>query len=145
MRKFTNPNPKPYRQMMLADGVIRSAGVDQFPVKPFQINANGFPKNDATVLLEAASLVGVDSDRFAQIASRINVLRSIDSNKGKTIQDIWKTWRPAMCQSPSELKQFEAWYYENYEEDLTSGDVETAEKPVDSVESSSGTQTTEAA
>lgn len=96
------------------DGVPVRIGIDQFPVQPGNFNICGFPKSDVSLLLEISAKSGVNSSKFEQVASRLNAIREVDVNKGKTLEEIWMSWRPANLQSPSEVRQFEEWYLAQY-------------------------------
>lgn len=105
------------------DGTLQCLPVDQFPCHRSNFNAYGFPNNDIQLLKELSAKGGINNDRFAAAAARLNVIRSVDNSK-KTIDDLWKDWRPSWYQSPTELQAFESWYLEQY----------PFEKPVSSME-----------
>lgn len=95
----------------LSDGSIADIGIEQFPAT--NINDNGFPKNDVTLLLEVSRSSGVDSSRFDAIASRLNAITP-KSNRGKKLDDLWKEWKPASLQTPAELSSFEEYWMSKY-------------------------------
>lgn len=112
------------------DKVPVRIGIDQFPVQPGNFNVCGFPKSDVALLLEVSAKSGVNSSKFEQVANRLNAIREFNPNKGKTLDEIWQTWRPAFLQSPSELRQFEEWYLAQYplESTTTTQDVSPSEE-----------------
>lgn len=110
----------------LSDGTIKDLGIEQFPVQSCNYNQFGFPKNDVTLLLEVSRKSGVDSSRFEAIASRLNAITPKD-NRSKKLDDLWKDWKPASLQSPSEIAAFEEYWFNKYGVD---SDVQAAAKTV---------------
>ena len=93
MRQKKN-NVRLHSRKTFPDGVLKSLPVDQFPVHKSNINAFGFPSNDIQVLRELSAKGGINNDRFEFAASRLNAIRAFDNSK-KTIEELWKDWRPA--------------------------------------------------
>lgn len=120
------------------DGTLLGLAIDQFPVRPENIDCiSGFPMNDVAVLLRAST--ATDSSRFEAVASRLRALNP-EGTKNKPIAELWKDWRPSWCQSPAEIKSFVAWYNKTYPEDAVTTTADTAsgapaETSSDSVES----------
>lgn len=108
----------PYKSISFnrtSDGSVRDLGIEQFPVQKGNININGFPKNDVTILMDLSNSSGVNSSRFEAIASRLNVIRSRFENRNKKLEDLWKEWKPASLQTPAELAAFEEYWVSKYE------------------------------
>lgn len=94
-----------------SDGQRLDLGIDQFPVRPENVDSvTGFPMNDMAILLNAS--VSSDSSRYEAVALRLRALTP--QTKGKSIEELWKDWRPAWVQSPAEIKQFVSWYNQTY-------------------------------
>lgn len=113
MRKTKYIPYKPINFFRLSDGSIADIGIEQFPVNKGNINQNGFPKNDVTILLEVGAKSGVDTSRFEAIAARLNTITPKDNRK-KSLDDLWKEWKPAQLQTPAELAAFEEYWMSKY-------------------------------
>lgn len=121
------------------DGVRLDLGIDQFPVREENLDSEtGLPMNDIAILINAQA--SSSSSRFEAVASRLRALTP--QTKGKTLDELWRDWRPAWCQSPAEVKEFVSWYNSTYPEDaIKTDDGSTTNTVTDGASSDDGTQT----
>ena len=118
------------------DGNVFTLGIEQFPVEPFNFNKFGFPKSDVTILIEATMNSGIYNDKFDRIASRLNVIRATEYNKDKTLEELWRDYKPASIATAAEEKAFAAYWQLHYGESVqTNSEVKKTELSIDTTES----------
>lgn len=81
---------------------------DSFSSMGYEYNAAGFIRNDFSQLNERENQIG-----FLRALSEMREFTEVDSNKGKTFEQIVSEIRPRWCQLPGEVDRFEQYCIDN--------------------------------
>lgn len=88
--------------------LVPNRAFDSFSSLGYEYNAAGFIRNDFSQLNERENELG-----FLRALSQMRDYSELDSNKGKTFEQIVSEIRPRWCQLPGEVDRFEQYCIDN--------------------------------